>query len=177
MCEASIREALDEPVTLVAHDPAWAEAFQRERTRLLERFGGRLLEVRHIGSTAVPGLAAKPVIDLLGGVTTMSEAHSLVPELCGFGYAFHEAGNRTFADRQWLFRERDGHRTHHLHLVVHAGKAWQDRVRFREMLQANAELRTRYERLKRELAARFGRERERYTELKGVFIRAALDGS
>jgi len=51
---------------------------------------------------------------LIGGVATMSEARSLVPALCGFGYAFHEAGNRTFTDRQWLFRERDGRRTHHL---------------------------------------------------------------
>ena len=176
MCETSFRKALDEPVWLVDHDPRWAVTFARERDRLLGRFGDRIVEIRHFGSTAVPGLAAKPVIDLIAGVTSMSVAHALVPELCAFGYAFHDEGNRPFPDRRWLLRERDGHRTHHLHLVVHGGPAWRDRLRFCESLKADAELRARYGCLKHNLASRFRLERHRYTEHKEAFVLAALGG-
>lgn len=173
----SLACALHEHVSLVPYDPRWHEAFVAEQARLSARFAPRLIEIRHFGSTSVPGLSAKPVIDLIAGVATMADARALVPELCEFDYHFDAVANAEFHDRRWLFRHRDGHRTHQLHLVEHGGQAWRERLAFCAMLRGDSALRDAYARLKHDIADRVGGDRDRYNARKRAFVRATLRGA
>lgn len=173
----SLIRAIEDPVGLVPHDPDWLDAFACERRRLMGLFPDRFVEIAHIGSTQVEGLAAKPVIDLLAGVRSMDDADALTASLCAHGYANPVDVNRALPDRRFLMRHAEGRRTHHLHLVVHGSPAWTDRVAFARLLREDADVRERYEALKRGLANRFSRERDAYTEGKSAFIRAALDAA
>jgi len=174
--EESLQAAINEPVVLRAYDPHWPGMFEAERERLLSLFPHDFIAIEHIGSTAVPGLAAKPVIDILAGVASMDAARALVAPLCKQGYTTSAEFNATLADRQWLMRWADGRRTHHLHLVVHDGPVWKQRLRFRDALRADPALAWNYAALKTELAAKHPTDREAYTEAKAVFVRAVCEG-
>ena len=173
--DASLRSAIAEPIELIPHDPAWAAMFHDERQRLLTALPGIFLEVQHIGSTAVPGLAAKPVVDLLAGVDSMASARSLGPALGRIGYATSAAFNASLADRQWFMRWSDGRRTHHLHVVAHGSAAWQERLAFRDALRDDPALAARYAALKQALAVTHRVDREAYTAAKADFIHAVLE--
>jgi GrpB-like predicted nucleotidyltransferase (UPF0157 family) len=174
--QESLQAAIHEEVALRAYDPRWPALFEAERERLLSLFPDDFIAVEHIGSTAVPGMAAKPVIDILAGVASMDAAKALVAPLCTQGYAASAEFNASLVDRQWLMRWAGGHRTHHLHLVVHGGEVWVQRLRFRDALRADAALAARYAALKTELAARYPNDREAYTEGKAAFVRAVCEG-
>jgi GrpB-like predicted nucleotidyltransferase (UPF0157 family) len=116
------------------------------------------------------------VIDMLAGVESMAAAEALLAPLCANGYTTSAEFNASLADRKWLMRWADGHRTHHLHIVVHGGAVWVERLRFRDALRADAALAARYAALKAELAAKHPRDREAYTDAKAAFVRAASEG-
>jgi GrpB-like predicted nucleotidyltransferase (UPF0157 family) len=171
---ASLARAIVEEVCIVAHDSRWAAQFVEERDRLLELLPGRFVAIEHIGSTAVPGLAAKPIIDILGGVTLLSEADALLDPLCAHGYETSAEFNGTLSDRRWLMRHAQGRRTHHLHLVVYGGESWIRHLQFRDVLRADAAIAARYERLKRDLAGQHRHDREAYTDAKAAFIKEVV---
>jgi GrpB-like predicted nucleotidyltransferase (UPF0157 family) len=171
----SLARALVEPVALSAHDAGWAAAFERERARLVARLPGRFVDVRHVGSTAVPGLVAKPVIDILAGVPDFAGIEDVLRALQACGYAYVATAAPQAADRFWLFRHLRGRRTHHLHVVVHGTTAWHERVDFCERLRGDAALRERYQALKLALLQRVGTDRDAFTAGKEPFIRAVLD--
>ncbi len=175
--EESLFAAIHEPVALHAHDASWPARFAEEKARLLALFPAVLINVQHIGSTAVHGLAAKPIIDILAGVESMAVAASLSSDLCDAGYTTSAEFNATLTDRQWFMRWADGHRTHHLHVVVHGGSVWQQRLRFRDALRSSAALSARYAALKSSSAALHPNDREAYTEAKAGFVRAVIDGA
>jgi GrpB-like predicted nucleotidyltransferase (UPF0157 family) len=156
----------DSPIEIVEYDPAWPARFEAERERLLPLLPGA--DIHHIGSTAVPGLPAKPVIDLIALVEDVdAPIAALIEE---GGYQYPEAFNATLSRRRWLCRPTAAHRTHHLHLVDDQTDL--DRhLRFRDRLRASATVADEYTRLKRELAGRFGNDREAYSEAKSAFIR------
>ena len=170
----SLSAAIVEAVTLHDHDPSWAEAFALERARLLAGLAGVFIDVQHIGSTAVPGLSAKPIVDLLAGVASMRLARSLSARICAMGYTTSTAFNESLANRQWFMRWAQGRRTHHLHLVAHDSLVWHEHLRFRDALRSSPPLRARYATLKHELAAQHASDREAYTNAKAEFIRGAL---
>lgn len=170
----SLERAIHERVMLVPYDPAWPGHFAAERARLLELFADALREVVHIGSTAVPGLPAKPIIDLMAGVDSLADADALMAPLLEAGYVTSAEFNAALTDRRWLMRHAEGRRTHHLHLVVHDGRLWRERLAFRTALRADPALAERYALLKAELAARHPDDREAYTRAKGAFVRAVL---
>jgi len=170
----SLTRAIAEEVCLVADDPHWATQFVEERERLLDLFPGRFAAIEHIGSTAVPHLAAKPIIDILAGVKTMTEADLLLEPLCRHGYDTSAEFNATLPDRRWLMRHALGRRTHHLHLVIFGGDPWIRQLQFRDVLRADAAIAARYEHLKRDLAGQHGHDREAYTRAKTAFIHEVL---
>jgi GrpB-like predicted nucleotidyltransferase (UPF0157 family) len=162
----------DATVEVVEHDSAWADRFTAERERLTPLLGDA--EIHHIGSTAVPGLAAKPVIDLMALVDDVdAPVENLVQR---GGYAFPVAFNATLHDRRWLCRPSAAHRTHHLHLVAQRAEL-ERHLRFRDRLRADPGLAAQYAAVKRELAARFPDDRERYSEAKGAFVRRVVEAS
>jgi GrpB-like predicted nucleotidyltransferase (UPF0157 family) len=174
--DASLRAAIDAPVELSAFDPAWPAMFLAERQRLLATFPGTFQAIEHIGSTAIAGLAAKPVIDLLAAVGSMEQAWSLAEPLSRIGYTTSAAFNASLTDRQWFMRWADGRRTHHLHVVVQGSPAWRERIDFRDALRRDPALARRYLALKQALAAAHRQDREAYTAAKSDFIREVLEG-
>lgn len=139
--------------------------FDAERQRLAPLLEG--VEIHHFGSTAVPGLAAKPVIDMIAFVPDLDAPIAvLVSEA---GYQFPRAFNATLSHRRFLCYPSAAHRTHHLHLV-NDREELERRLRFRDRLRSDPVLAREYVALKHALAARFPDDREAYTDAKSEFI-------
>ncbi|MBT2773616.1 GrpB family protein [Halomonas sp. ISL-60] len=170
----SLHRAIDEEVALFPYDTAWPALFEQERDRLFDVFPSAFLAIEHIGSTSVPGLSAKPIIDILAGVNSIAQADGLLEPLCSAKYATSMEYNASLVGRRWLMRFADGRRTHHLHLMVYGSEEWNRRLVFRNRLRQSAELAQQYEMNKRQWAAAFKADREAYTAAKGSFIAEAL---
>lgn len=168
--EESLLAAIYENVSLRPYDASWPDLFEAERQRLQTLFPGRFIDIQHIGSTAVPGLSAKPVVDILAGVESMSVVEELIGPLCQSSYATSAEFNDKLPDSRWFMRWADGHRTHHLHVAVHGSEFWTDRLRFRDALRASPVLAAEYRELKASLAELHREDREAYTEAKRKFI-------
>lgn len=173
--QESLNRAIHEEVAIFPYDPAWPSMYEEERDRLQRLFPDDFLAIEHIGSTAVPGLSAKPIIDILAAVDTLSSADELMEPLCQSSYTTSMEFNASLVGRRWLMRWADGHRTHHLHLVVYGSEDWNHRIAFRDRLRASSELAEQYETRKRFWAAEFRTDREAYTAAKADFIRKALE--
>lgn len=172
--QQSLHNAIYEDVALAPYDACWPPQFCAERDRLFDLFPGEFVAIEHFGSTAVPGLSAKPIIDILAGVESMSHADTLIEPLCRAKYTTSAEFNATLQERRWLMRWANGHRTHHLHIVVHDGPEWRRRLKFRDALRSDAALAARYEQHKRRLVMEYRTDREAYTEAKAEFVREVL---
>jgi len=158
----------DAPIEIVEYDPSWPASYIAECGRLAPLLPG--VRIDHIGSTAVPGLAAKPVIDMIALVDDFDAPIAALVEQGG--YQLPARFNATLVHRRFLCYPTTLHRTHHLHLVDQ--REGLDRcLRFRDSLRANPKLAAEYATLKRALAARFRADREGYTEAKSKFINDA----
>lgn len=174
--QESLNRAIHEEVAIFPYDPAWPSMYEKERDRLLRLFLDDFLAIEHIGSTAVPGLSAKPIIDILAAVETLSRADELMEPLCRSSYTTSMEFNASLVGRRWLMRWAEGHRTHHLHLVRHGSEEWSQRIAFRDRLRASSGLAEQYEKRKLLWAAEFRSDREAYTAAKADFIREVLEG-
>jgi GrpB-like predicted nucleotidyltransferase (UPF0157 family) len=154
-----------DPVELVEHDPSWAELFEAEQGRILAIFDGRAVAIEHVGSTSVPDICAKPIVDVLVGLRELELAEADIEAMRGLGYQY--LGEHGLAGRLFFRKEP---RTHHVHVVEHGGEHWERQLTFRDVLRSDAAERRRYDAFKRKLAAE-GHPREVYTELKTPFIR------
>ena len=168
----SLTRAISESVAIVPYDPTWPARFEAERARLAALYPD--LRIEHIGSTAVPGMPAKPIIDCMAAVPSLAVADQLVELLCANGYVTSASYNQSLGDRRWLMRHSEGRRTHHLHLVLEDSPRLAECLRFRDALRADGELARRYTELKERLARECGTDREAYTAAKAAFVAAAL---
>ncbi len=175
--EESLQRAILEEVRIFPHDPNWPEQYEMEKARLVALFPDAFLSLEHVGSTAVPGMEAKPIIDMMGGVRSIEEADALLPKLCQNGYCTSAEFNATLVDQRWLMRHALGHRTHHLHLVIHNGDEWQRKLAFRNSLRTYQDVARRYQELKSKLAEAMGADREAYTSAKTAFVEEVVRGS
>jgi GrpB-like predicted nucleotidyltransferase (UPF0157 family) len=162
---------LDE-IEIVAYDPAWPCQFEAEAARLRTILPGDLIhDIQHYGSTAVPGLEAKPVIDMLLATPDLAAARAAFPALLeAAGYAFWADNPKT--DRLFFVKglpPAAPHRTHHLHVTETSGELW-SQLAFRDHLRRHPEDAEAYGALKRDLAKRHLADREAYTAAKGEFI-------
>jgi GrpB-like predicted nucleotidyltransferase (UPF0157 family) len=161
---------------LVDHDPEW-ETLAAEACEAVRKGGGELLvDVQHVGSTAVPGLPAKPILDIAAAVATFDAMPELMRRLTDAGYRYRrdagDAGGHLF-----VVESSPDIRTIHLHVVEHGGSQWRDYLRFRDVLRHRPAIRKRYAELKRDLARTCGDSRELYTASKADFIREVLDST
>lgn len=161
--------AIDEEIALVHWQAAWPAMFEAEQERLQMQVP-ELMHLEHFGSTAIPGMTAKPIIDILAGVASIAEADRLFEQILRAGYQTSREFNATLPDRRWFMRVTDGQRSHHLHVVELGGPQWVERLRFRDILRSNANLARQYAELKVGLALRFKRDREGYTNAKSHFV-------
>ncbi|NAZ75602.1 GrpB family protein [Kineococcus sp. T13] len=188
-------ERPDATVDVIAYDPAWPAAFEAERANLLVAWPA-LVAVEHIGSTAVPGLAAKPTIDVLAVVTDADIDHdgidadsidtgvpaavsARVPAVIA---AFQALGYQWVADsfaddpqHLFLHRLRAGKRTHHLHVVAASSPLVARYLLFRDYLRAHPGEAARYAAFKQDLATRYAQQRDRYVDAKPPFVDATIE--
>jgi GrpB-like predicted nucleotidyltransferase (UPF0157 family) len=164
----------DQPVSLVDHDPAWGARFTEQQSRLAGLLAPWLAgPIEHIGSTAVPGLRAKPIVDLLAPVTSLAAAHDAIPLLAEHGWLFWpDDPNRSY--RLWFLRPRPDARTHHLQIIVRDHPAAHALITFRDALREDPNVREQYAALKDRLAERFRTDRDAYTNAKNDFVRDVL---
>jgi GrpB-like predicted nucleotidyltransferase (UPF0157 family) len=163
------RPALDDPVDVVEHDPRWAEMFEHERERLAQVLGDVAVAIEHVGSTAVPGLAAKPVLDIMAGVARTPLPERTLVALGALGYQYR--GDSGVPGKQYF---RTNPRTRHLHVVAFGGEDWVRTLAFRDYLRAHPAAVQEYEALKRDLARLHRDDRTRYLEGKASFIQSVL---
>jgi GrpB-like predicted nucleotidyltransferase (UPF0157 family) len=159
-------------VVLSEYDPGWPQAFEQEG-RLLSKLIGNYLcgSIEHVGSTAVPGLIAKPVIDVMFGVKSLDESKSAIDILTSTGYEYSPYKSDVM---HWFCKPSDAYRTHHLHLIPYESALWHERIRFRNLLRADKQIANDYSSLKKDLARRHKKDREAYTQGKWPFIKKTI---
>jgi GrpB-like predicted nucleotidyltransferase (UPF0157 family) len=162
----------DAAIELVPYDPRWPERFEIERGLLAEALRPWLTgAIEHIGSTAVPGLAAKPVIDMMAPVASLAGSMGVIDALRPLAYLHHPYKPQ---EMHWFCKPSPAYRTHHLHVVEHGGTAWRQRMALRDALRQDAALAAEYAQLKRALADQHPLDREAYTQAKAPFIVSVL---
>jgi GrpB-like predicted nucleotidyltransferase (UPF0157 family) len=153
-------------IVIVDYDPSWPERFERQRERLAGALGPLALAIEHVGSTAVPGLVAKPIVDLLITITDPEEESLIEPiEVAGYELRVREPAHRMF---------RTPERDVHVHLWAAHDPEVDRLLRFRDRLRASPRDRAAYTELKRELARQSWPDMNAYAEAKGPLIESIL---
>jgi GrpB-like predicted nucleotidyltransferase (UPF0157 family) len=155
-----------DPVVLVPYSEAWPALFVEERLRIERALGSWVKRIEHVGSTAVPGVAAKPILDIMVGVRSLREAEYCIRPLEQLGYEYR--GEAGVSGR--LFFRKGNPRTHHLHVTEIGSEFWERHLLFRDYLRAHSKTAREYAQLKHHLADRFRGDRAGYTEAKTGFI-------
>ena len=155
-------------VELVPHNPEWSQKADQEISRLLEGLTVPIIGIYHIGSTSVPGIKAKPILDFVMEVDNQEAVVNSVAEFEILGY--QNNGEFGIPGRQFFTRDTDGERTHHLHVFQKGHPDIDRHIIFRDYLRANPEAARKYEKLKEKLAIRFPKQSGNYTEAKSDFI-------
>src|SRR5262245_5503056 len=170
---AASRRVLNDHLRVVPYDPAWAAAFETERTRLADTLGSLALRIDHNGSTSVPGLAAKPIIDIQISVDRLQPLDAYAAPLEALGYT-HLAHAEDDLLCPFFHRPATWPHTHHIHVVEHGGLEERRTLAFRDYLREHADAKQAYADLKRQLAPQFSATdpgaRESYARAKTEFI-------
>jgi GrpB-like predicted nucleotidyltransferase (UPF0157 family) len=170
MTEPERAAAANERIVLVAHDPQWAEQFAEEAALIRATLPGIVIELHHIGSTALPGIAAKPIIDMLALVTNLEALDCESSRLESLGY--ESKGEFGISGRRYFRKDSPaGIRTHHLHAFVADSDEIERHLNFRDYLRAHPSDAQAYEVLKLSLAVRTLGDGHAYTDGKGPFVR------
>jgi GrpB-like predicted nucleotidyltransferase (UPF0157 family) len=166
--------SLDDPrdtVEVVEYDPRWKDLFVEEKGLLDRALNGLIISIEHVGSTSIPGMAAKPVIDIMACVEDQSGPDVYLDRVGPLGYAYQEQED----EPERIFFLKGMPRTYHLHFVVHGTKQYWDHILFREFLIENRGAFDEYADLKRELAKQFRDDRNGYWAGKDEFIKSIVE--
>jgi GrpB-like predicted nucleotidyltransferase (UPF0157 family) len=160
-------------VELAPHAEEWHRLFAQEEARLRDAVGEHVAAIEHVGSTAICGISAKPIIDIAVGVREIADAEKCVRPLEGMGYEYR--GENGIPGRYYFIKGEP--RTHHLHMVELGSEFWKSHLLFRDYLRRRPEVAKGYEAVKIELARKYPDDRGAYTDGKGVFIRSVLEAA
>jgi GrpB-like predicted nucleotidyltransferase (UPF0157 family) len=155
-------------VQLQLYVPEWKTIFEREAALLRSAMGVAAQHIEHVGSTAIEGMPAKPIIDLVVVIGSLDKAGVWIPTLEALGY--EERANDTVADRLFFAKGPPSRRTHHLSLAESRSKFYTEKVLFRDYLSSHRQAFDEYVELKQELAQRHPKDRNSYTEGKRGFV-------
>lgn len=158
-------------IVIAPYDPAWPAMFEAEKAQILKAIGLWLEAVEHVGSTAVPGLGAKPVIDIMAGVRSLDEAVHCIGPLEALDYEYVPEFEDEMPYRRYFRKDTEGTRSHQIHMVVPGGEFWLRHLAFRDHLRAHPADRDAYHALKVALAERHVDDVGAYTDDKTDFIR------
>jgi GrpB-like predicted nucleotidyltransferase (UPF0157 family) len=160
-------------IIIADYDPQWPILYEEEEARILGVIGDKVVAIEHIGSTAVPGLGAKPIIDIMVAVRHLADADECIEPLQSIGYEYVPEYEASIPKRRYFRRgSQEAHR--HLHIVERRSDFWERHILFRDFLRAHFEIAQQYYQLKKELAAKFGSDRDAYTDAKMSFIESVV---
>ena len=159
-------------VQVIPYSPQWAALFRQEAERLKQALGAYEVDIQHIGSTSIPGLAAKPILDIGIAVAAEADVPTCVTLLNTVDYTYR--GDRGASEGYFFDRGTGEQRTHYLHMLLISNPAWGNYLRFRDYLIAHPDSRDAYMRLKEALAVQYAEDRAAYTAAKAEFIQGIL---
>jgi len=159
-------------VKLLPYNPKWKELFELEKNKLLNLDNDLIIDVQHIGSTAISGIPAKPIIDIVVGVKSLKEKDKIVKLIESVGFQYDPDSN--FDGRLFFIKGTSTTRTHHLSVVEYKGKLWNEYIVFINKIKNNPELAKEYCKLKTELAIKYRNNRNAYTDAKAKFIQNVI---
>lgn len=157
-------------IVLASNHEAWAEEFQQEKVRILGAIGEQVLDIRHVGSTSVDGVPAKPILDILIAVESFEEAFACIEPMERLGY-YHRG--EYGIPRRHYFQKGDP-RTHHVHMVESGSRDWCTMLNFSAFLESDAEAAREYGEAKEQLASKYAKDRSRYQEEKDKVVERIL---
>ncbi|MCY3784365.1 MAG: GrpB family protein [Chloroflexi bacterium] len=168
-----VRVPAETRLAVVPYDPGWPAMYERERAEIAACIGQHILCIEHAGSTAIPGMAGKPTIDILVGVHEWDEARVTFGPLAKIGWEFR--GERGMPRRHFFRRlDAQGRRTHQLHMLEVTHPQWEAMLLFRDYVRSHPDAAAEYQRLKLDLARRFPDSRGQYTVGKEAFVMDVL---
>lgn len=159
-------------IKIVPYNPKWPLEFEKEKQRLLHILDANIVTIEHTGSTSIPNLDAKPIIDMFAGVHPLLNEAVYANLLRSSGYRYVEAG---MTGRHLFAKEFEGERTHHLHILPIEGFNGRKELLFRDYLRKHPELVKEYGELKYVLAEQYHSDPEGYTRAKTAFIQRVDD--
>ncbi len=162
-------------VEIVDYSGDWPRLFDAERTILSTIFPPIAFQIEHVGSTAVPGLGAKPIVDLLVGAQTLSAIEERISAMKTHGYQYMPEHEVALPQRRFFAKPALHPRKFHVHAVQLDSRFWAEQLLFRDALRGDSRLAAEYCTLKIKLAARFVDDREAYTDAKSTFIKSVLE--
>lgn len=165
-------------VVIVDYDPRWPVLYEEEKRRILQTIGHKVISVEHIGSTAIPDLGGKPIIDIMAGVHRSTDADECIPLLQDLDYKDvtpqPEEPDWYYCLSKVYLPEMLKLKNYHLHLVEYMSDHWQKHLLFRDFLQTHPHVAQQYYELKKKLAAKYGSNRIGYTDAKTSFIKSVI---
>jgi GrpB-like predicted nucleotidyltransferase (UPF0157 family) len=162
----------DAPIEVLLYSESWPVLFKAEAALLQTALEPWLVaQIEHVGSTAVPGLGAKPIIDIMAPVQDLEASRQAIEAAQSVGYCYYPYKPDQM---HWFCKPTPAARTHHLHLIPWESRLWQERLAFRDALRKSPALAQHYGNLKLGLAAQYPLDREAYTEAKAPFIASVL---
>lgn len=165
----------DALIELSEYSTNWPRLFATEKEFLSDLIGSYSSgSIEHVGSTAVPGLISKPVIDIMFGVKSLSESKAAIDILRDNGYCYFPYKENVM---HWFCKPSNEYRTHHLHLIPYQSPLWLERIKFRDILRSNPDIAKEYCELKIRLSTVYKNDREHYTNEKWPFIKQVLDSA
>lgn len=160
-------------VVIVGYDARWPGMYEAESGLIQRAIGDQLVAIEHVGSTAVPGLAAKPIIDIMGGVRRIADATASIEKLEEIGYEYAPEHEDELPERRYFDKSAGppgAQRTYHLHVVEVTSDFWQRHLLFRDYLRVHPDVASDYETLKRHLSSTYRSDRAGYSDAKTSFI-------
>ena len=158
-------------VQLVAYNQQWPELFLKEQALLKSAIADDLAQIEHIGSTAVPELSAKPLIDIMVGLSSFKEVSQHIQALENIGYQYISKFEDQMPERRFFTKSQNGYTTHHVHMVELGSKFWERHLLFRDYLRTHEVTRKQYQDLKLELSKKDWNTGNDYAQAKNEFIR------
>ena len=160
-------------VKLIEYDPNWEKEYEIEKTFLKKILSNYIIEIHHVGSTSIPGMMAKPIVDILVVVNSLD----LMPEIEEIltKYDYHKGGRDDIADKVFFAKGPDEARSHYLHFTTLYSDTYYSQLYFKRYLINHPDYFKKYFNLKKKLATKYADNRDKYTESKSGFINEVIE--
>ncbi len=158
-------------IEIVEYNPEWAKKFEEIKSVFFKSFGDKIAAIEHIGSTSVPGLGAKPIIDVLLGVINLKDADAIIPGMINLGFEYISKYEDVMPYRRYFVKKINENDIYHIHTVETNSEFWKRHLLFRDYLRQNPDVMDEYYDLKIELSNREWNDSNDYADAKTEFIR------